>query len=144
MKSLSKTEQEKVDTLVDKAYELHEAGQSKQSFEHLEKAYLVFPNPLEYPEAYNISKYIFEDYIKLNDLQSAKIWLNKMIENNNQLHHSDDDCLFAIAKFQFKNNNHGEALKLFKQVVNEAGMRYFEGEAPEYKDFYLHPEKYNQ
>jgi len=142
MKSLSDTKQQEVDELIDKAYEFYESGEKQRSFELLQKAYNLYPEPTEFPEAYNTAKYNFNDYMKEGDYTNAKIWLNKMIDNNNNLHHSDNDCSFSVAKFHFKSNNFDEALKLFKEVVSDAGMRYFGDEPSEYKDFYLHPEKY--
>jgi len=142
MKSLNQTDQQKVDQLVDKAYEAYKSGQKDKSFELLKKAYLVFTEPKEFPEAYTVAKYSFEDYMKEKDYDNAKVWLNNMIENNNNLHHSDSECSFAVAKYQFKNNEFEEALKLFKEIVSDAGMRYFENEDSEYKDFYLNPQKH--
>ncbi|WP_324027827.1 hypothetical protein QSV08_07740 [Maribacter sp. BPC-D8] len=65
-----------------------------------------------------------------------------MINSNNELHYFDDDCLFNIAKYKFRVKEYEESLKKFKEVVKEAGMRYFEDEDEIYIDFYSHPENY--
>ncbi len=142
MKLLNSIEQQKVEDLVDKAYSLYESNEKEKSFEFLKEAYLIFPNPKEFSEAYNIAKYSFEDYIKEKKYDKAKIWLNRMIENNNNLHHSDEDCSFAIAKYKFEIGEYEDSLIRFKEVFEIAGGRYFEDEDPKYKDFYLNPEKY--
>ena len=68
--------------------------------------------------------------------------VNELIENNNNLHLSDDDVWFETAKYQFEVGDYKESYDKLKLVVEDAGFRYFEGEDPKYLDFYKNPEKY--
>ena len=135
--------QTRIDELTDLAYEKQQAGKYDESFELLKKAWNLYPDPKEnWNEAYNTAKYIFEDYMNLQKYHKAKEWLNEMIKNDNNLHLSNEDCLFNIGKYQFCVQQYEDALNHFKEVVKIAGFRYFEDEDPKYLDFYKNPHKY--
>jgi tetratricopeptide (TPR) repeat protein len=143
MAQLEELIQEKIDGLIDLAYEKHQEGNVSKSFELLKKAWSLYPEPKkDWTEAYNTAKYLFEDYMEIEEYDEAKKWLNEMIENNNNLNHSYEDCLFNIGKYKFCVHQYEEALSHFKKVVKDAGYRYFEDEDPKYLDFYKHPDKY--
>ena len=93
-------------------------------------------------EAYSLAKEIYQAYLLDEKYDEAKEWLNRMIENNNNLHLEDEDVWFETAKYQFEVGDYNESFDKFKLVVEDAGFRYFEGEDPKYLDFYKNPEKY--
>ena len=143
MSLLQETLQEQIDELIDLAYSKSEEGKIEESFSLLKKAWDIYPEPkTQWNDAYNTAKYIYLDYLTMKKLDDAKFWLNKMIENNNNLHLEDDDVLFETAKYQFETEDYENALNKFKEVVKEAGFRYFEDEDPKYLEFYKNPEKY--
>ena len=72
--------------------------------------------------------------------KDAKIWLNRMVENNEALHLSDDEVEHFEAKYYFETGDFKKALEKWKISVKDAGLRYFEDEKKEYLDFYKNPE----
>jgi len=104
---------------------------------YAEEAWDLFPSPKEnWNQAYNFSKMIFKGYLDNQKFDNAKIWLNRMIENNNCLHLFDADLQFNIGKYYFEIKDFNEAYERWKKVVYDAGYRYFENEKPEYLKFY--------
>ncbi len=142
MAILEKEVQERIDELRFGANQFF-LTDKKKYFSMKEKAWELYPTPKEqWNEAYSLAKDFYQDYLYQNNLEQAKKWLNRMIENNNNLHLFDEDCSFEVAKYHFETKKFEEALELFKYVAGEAGLRYFEGEDPKYLDFYKNPEKY--
>lgn len=108
-----------------------------------EKAWDTFPNPKSnWNQSYNIAKSFFKQNIELNKLDTAKIWLDRMIDNNNTLHNFDCEVEFYQGLYEFELNNFNTAYSYWKTVVKDAGYRYFENTKPEYLEFYRNPEKY--
>jgi len=143
MALLNETIQEEIDNLTELAYEKFQNNQKEESFKMMEQAWNLYPDPKEnWTEAYNTAKYICDDCFAINDFPKAKIWLNRMIANNNNLHHSDEECQYYIGKYLFETGEYEKALENFKEVVKSAGYRYFEDEDPKYLDFYKRPQKY--
>ena len=71
----------------------------------------------------------------------AKIWLNKMIKDNNINHDYDGDLEFEIGKYKYEIGLYEEALEYFMIATKEGGgVRYFEGEDKKYREFYKNPE----
>ncbi|AKK74221.1 hypothetical protein OK18_17865 [Chryseobacterium gallinarum] len=137
--------QAKIDELTDLAYTQFEESNTEESFKLLKQAWNTYPDPKEqWNEAYNTAKYIFLDYMSLQNLAEAKVWLNNMIRVNNYLHLNDEDCYFNYAKYQFEIGEYKESYDKLKQVVEAAGFRYFENEDPKYLEFYKNPDKYFQ
>lgn len=68
----------------------------------------------------------------------AKLWLNRMIKNNNTLHLYDFEIEHMKAKYEFEVGNPDEAFQLWKNLVKQKGVgyRYFEYDDPKYKEFY--------
>ncbi|MFK6999561.1 hypothetical protein [Flavobacterium oreochromis] len=93
-------------------------------------------------EAYSLAKEIYQAYLLDEKYDEAKEWLNKMIENNNNLHLEDEDVWHETAKYQFETGDNKESYDKFKKVVKVAGLRYFEDEDAKYLEFYKNPEKY--
>ena len=109
----------------------------EQYFKLKNEAWELYPEPKEnWAEAYSLAKDFFETYLEEKDVEKAKEWLNKMIENNNNLHLMNDDVWFNVGKYYFEKGELLQALSHFKEVVKEAGLRYFENEDPKYLDFY--------
>ncbi|MHC5309523.1 hypothetical protein ACYSNM_05530 [Myroides sp. LJL116] len=97
-----------------------------------------FPEPKQkWIQGYNYAKNFFNWSLKLNDLEQANKWLERMIANNEHLAHSDEEVLFNKAKYLFEVDQHDQALQCWKEVVKEAGYRYFEREDSKYLNFYL-------
>lgn len=135
--------QEKIDDLTELAYQKFQNNLKEDSFKLMEQAWDLYPDPKEnWTEAYNTAKCACDDSFIIKDLPRTKIWLNRMIANNNNLHHSDEECKYYVAKYLFESGEYEEALVKFKEVVKEAGLRYFEDEDPKYLDFYNNPQKY--
>lgn len=135
--------QDKIDELEDLSYEKKQAGDLTEAFRLSEEAWNLYPEPKNnWNEAYNSARYIVEDYMEIGDFENAKKWLNRMIDVNNNLHHNDEQLLFYLGKYFFETGDYQQARSKFKEVVDSAGYRYFDDEAPKYLDFYKHPEKY--
>ncbi|MFC6098430.1 hypothetical protein ACFPVY_17410 [Flavobacterium qiangtangense] len=137
MAILDKELQDKIDALSENAYEKFQNNEIKESFNLLEKAWLLYPEPRnQWNEAYNTAKYSFEDYMKIGDFTNANIWLDRMIDNNSNLHLSDFELEHNEAKYLFETGDYAKAFEKWKYVVKEAGLRYFEEEDSKYKNFY--------
>jgi tetratricopeptide (TPR) repeat protein len=83
---------------------------------------------------------IFKHLLENHRLEEAKIWLNRMIDNNNTLQLFNDEVRFYIGKYYFEKGEYQKALEKWQLVVKETGFRYFESEKKEYLDFYNSPE----
>ena len=134
--------QEKIDDLINIGNEFWDQDKS-QYYKKLFEAWELYPEPKKnWNEAYSLAKEIYQAYLLDEKYDEAKEWLNRMIENNNNLHLEDEDVWFETAKYQFEVGDYNESFDKFKLVVEDAGFRYFEGEDPKYLDFYKNPEKY--
>ncbi len=143
MAILEKKLQDKIDALIDEAYQNYLDGNYEQSYSMQLEAWSIFPEPKnQWNEVYNTAKYIFEDRILLRQIELAKKWLNEMISHNNNLHLMDFDLSFNIGKYHFENGEYQKAHNEWANLVRQRGYRYFEGEDPKYLDFYKNPEKY--
>jgi len=110
---------------------------------YAEKGWELFPLPKEnWDYGYNYARMAFNGAFKNRKFDLAKLWLNRMIENNNNLHFFDEECQFFVGKYLLETGEYEKALANFKEVVKEAGLRYFEDEDPKYLDFYKNPQKY--
>jgi tetratricopeptide (TPR) repeat protein len=110
---------------------------------HAENGWESFPNPKNnWNQGYNYAKMIYRGFSKNKLHDQAKVWLNRMIDNNNNLHLEDEEVWFETAKYHFEIREYNESLEKFKKVVEVDGFRYFEDEDPKYLDFYKNPDKY--
>jgi len=142
MALLDEKNQAKIDKLKEKANDYWDKDKSLY-FKFINEAWNIYPEPKNnWHEAYSLAQELFSAFLEEENFSEAKKWLNEMIENNNNLSHSYEDCLFNIGKFQFCIQQYEDALSHFKEVVKEAGLRYFEDEDPKYLDFYKNPQKY--
>ena len=138
MAVLSSKIQEQIDRLEELAYEKFENGEIEESLKLSEQAWKLYPEPKNnWNEAYNSAKYIADYYMKLNNYDKVKEWVNQMIYINNNLHQSDDELCFYIGKYKFEIKDFEGALEEFKFVVKESQYRHFEDEDSKYLDFYL-------
>ena len=146
METLDSKIQNKIDNLIDEAYDCSQNGDYTQSFELLQKAWDLYPFPKEnWTESYNTAKYIFEDYLKIKEYDKAKNWLEKMTEINNAYRACDEnstydeDLQFCAGKYYYETGNLEEAYKQWRETVRKSGknhFRYFENEDKKYLDFY--------
>jgi len=144
MAVLENKEYDKVITVGKEAVQSLKNGKISEFFTLADKAWGLFPEPKEnWNQAYNFSKMVFKHSINNNSKDEAKKWLDRMIENNNNLHLFDIDIDFNEGKFYFETKGFDQALEKWKYVVDEAGFRYFESEKPEYLEFYKNPKKYS-
>ncbi len=138
MAILDKSLQNKIDDLSNQAYEKFQNGETDASFSLLLDAWHLYPEPKsQWNESYNTGKYIFQDYIRVGDFEHAKLWLNRMIDHNNERHLFDYDVTFNVGKYYFETGDYQTAYQKWQYVVSEAGLRYFEEEKKDYLDFYL-------
>ena len=109
-----------------------------------EKGWAQFPSPVEnWNQAYNYAKSFFNNTLHHNDFEEAKKWINRLIENNNNLHLFDTETMHLMGKFCFEKGDYDNARKYWNMAVKDAGYRYFENDKDEYLDFYKNPQKYN-
>jgi len=142
MGQLEEKRQLEIDSLREKANDYWDQDKRKY-FNTILEAWNLYPDPKNnWHEAYSLAKEIFSAYMEEKNFDLAKEWLNQMIDNNNNLHHSYEDCLFNSGKYRFCVKQFDEALANFKEVVKSAGYRYFDDEDPIYLDFYKNSQKY--
>jgi hypothetical protein len=100
-----------------------------------------FPEPKDsWNQGYNYAKMVFKHLLDLNRLTDAKLWLNRMIDNNNKLQNFPAEVRFYIGVYHFEIGDYATALDKWRWVVNDAGLRFFEDQKPEYLAFYNKPE----
>ena len=135
--------QAQIDCLSECAYDKFKRKEFYSCLKLHEQAWSMYPEPKSnWNEAYNTAKYAVDDSFKMLDLDNVKKWLNRMIYINNNLHQSDEELTHYIGKYKFEIKDYQGAFEDFKNVVQVAGMRYFDSEPSKYMDFYLHPEKF--
>jgi len=136
-------EQDKVDELIDLAYEAEQNGNIDEALNLYAKAWSLYPEPKEkWTEAYNTAKYIYLTYMGIQNYSEAKKWLNQMIKDNNINRDYDGDLEFEIGKYKYETGLYEEALEFFMIAAKEGGgVRYFGGEDKKYREFYKNPEK---
>ena len=73
-----------------------------------------------------------------NNLNFAKLWLDRMTENNDTLHLFDFEIDHMKAKYEFEAGNMDEAFQIWDNLVKKKGVkyRYFEYDDPKYLEFY--------
>lgn len=140
MAVLDRDLQNQIDTLSEQAYEKFQENEVDESFKLLKAAWDLYPEPKnQWNEAYNNARYLFDDYMRMDDLNNAKIWLDHMVDHNNSLHLFDADLCFQQGKYLFEKGNYQEALNKWREVVKDSGMRYFEDQKKGYLSFYTNP-----
>ena len=136
-------DQERYDKVVEKGKEAVTAikNQDVDTFlQNAEEGWDKFPEPKNtWNQGYNYAKMIFKHLLDHHRLDDAQIWLNRMIDNNNTLQHSDREVTFNVGKYYFEKGDYKNAFEKWQEVVKDTGMRYFESEKKEYLDFYNNP-----
>jgi tetratricopeptide (TPR) repeat protein len=138
-------DQEKYDKVVEKREEAVTAIKSQDVETFIQKAeegWAKFPEPKNtWNQGYNYAKTIFRHLLNNRRLDEAKIWLNRMVDNNNTLQLFDREVTFNVGKYYFEKGEYKKALERWQEVVKDTGFRYFESEKKEYLDFYTNPDK---
>jgi len=145
MNQLSPKDLNIIENLMEKSSDAYDSGNVDASFDYLVEAYDKIPEPkLTYGDSYNQCSYILDFILEENhDIDSAIDWLNKLRAIAEHQGNREGSYDFFAGKTHFRLGKFEQAKKDFDKCVEIGrGMRYFEDEAPEYKDFYLHPEKY--
>lgn len=102
-----------------------------------EKGWEQFPEPKNsWNQSYYYASIFFKEAFKFKKYPEAKIWLNRMIDNNNNLHLNDGDIWHNTAKYYYETGEYKKAFEYWEAVVEDAGYRYFENENPEYLRFF--------
>ncbi|RLJ75176.1 hypothetical protein [Pedobacter alluvionis] len=119
------------------------AGNMDDFYRLSEEAWRKFPEPRSsWNQEYNFCKMCFKHCMNNKNYTIAKVWLNRMIENNNHLHLSEYEVQHNQARYFFETGNYGDAYEKWQYVTKDAGFRYFENEDPKYLDFYKNPDKF--
>lgn len=106
-----------------------------------EKGWNCFPIPKSnWNQGYNYAKMVFNGAFMHQQFADAKIWLDRMVENNEALHLSDEEVQHFEAKYYFETSDFKKALEKWRFSVKGAGLRYFEDEDPKYLEFYKNPD----
>ena len=138
-------EQEKFDKVIaygKQAFRELEKENYEMFLELGEKGWEQFPSPVEnWNQAYNYAKSFFNNSLSHGDLEEAKKWINRLIENNNNLHLSDEETMHLMGKYCFEKGDYDDARKHWDMVVKAAGHRYFQDDKREYLDFYNNSQK---
>lgn len=114
-------------------------NKSEEGFVLAEQGWKAFPESgVKWNQGYTFAKSFFHHAMKKNDMAMAKCWLDRMIDNNNELHLCDFEIEHMKAKYAFETGNEDEAFELWKNLVKQRGVgyRYFEYDDPKYKEFY--------
>jgi len=144
MAVLEKPIQDKIDNLSNQSYDLYEIGDKVKSYELMEKAWELYPEPKEnWNESYNTARYALDDLLKDGEIERALVWYERMTKSQEKLGSWEGSYEFYSGKFLFESEKQKEAYEFFKKsVVIRGGLNYFEDEDPKYLDFYKNPEKY--
>ncbi len=116
-------------------------GENKieEGFALAEQGWKAFPESgAKWNQGYNYAKSFFKHAIGNSDMVIAKCWLDRMIENNDELHLFDFEVEHMKAKYEFEVGNLDEAFELWKNLLKQKGVgnRYFQSDDPKYQKFY--------
>ena len=137
MALLNSEEYNEVVTTGKKAVDALKQGEIATFYKLAEEAWLKFPIPRNnWNQEYNFSKMAFKHSMANRNFGQAEKWLNRMVDNNNNLHLSEYEVQHYEAIYFFETENYTQAFEKWEYVVKEAGLRYFEGEEAKYISFY--------
>lgn len=111
----------------------------EDGFSIAEQGWEAFPDSgTKWNQGYSYAKTFFGRALQNNNMTIAKLWLDRMIDNNNTLHLYDFEIEHMKAKYEFEVGNPEIAFQLWKNLVKQKGVgyRYFEYDDPKYKEFY--------
>ena len=114
-------------------------GNLKEGFERVDKGWSAFPESgAKWNQGYGYAKSFFNKAIENKDLVNAKIWLDRMTENNDNLHNFDEELEHMKGKYAYENGELDKAFEIWQKLVKikAVSYRYFEYDDPKYKEFY--------
>ncbi len=125
-----------IKSLMDRSNEEYNNGRYMESIEILEDAWFRLPEPKGgYSESYYIASDISEMCIKMNNLEKAKKWSDKLF--NCGLHRIDSgEREFLAGKIAFKLGEFDMAKKYFSIANEKSEGRCFEDEDIQYIKFF--------
>lgn len=133
-------EQELFDKVIEygkEAITKYNDGKYDDAFALAEQGWAQFPTPVEgWNQAYNYTKSFFGKALEHQNFDEAKKWLNRLIDNNNNLHLSDEEVRFLMGQYCYEKKDKKQAFKHWDILVKETGLRYFTNAKPEYLEFY--------
>ena len=126
------------------AYGKEAVGKMKENnidegFTLAEQGWKAFPESgAKWNQGYNYAKSFFKHAIENSDMVKAKLWLDRMVENNDELHLYDSEVEHMKAKYEFEVGNLDAAFELWKNLLKQKGVgnRYFQSDNPKYQEFY--------
>ena len=126
------------------AYGKEAVGKMKENnidegFTLAEQGWKAFPESgAKWNQGYNYAKSFFKHAIENSDMEKAKVWLDRMVENNDELHLFDSEVEHMKAKYEFEVGNLDAAFELWKNLLKQKGVgnRYFQSDDPKYQEFY--------
>ena len=70
--------------------------------------------------------------------ESGAKWLERMTENNDNLHLFDEELEHMKAKYAYENGELDKAFEILQKLVKikAVSFRYFDNDDPKYKEFY--------
>ena len=95
-------------------------GENKleEGFALAEQGWNAFPESgAKWNQGYNYAKSFFKHAIENIDMVKAKSWLDRMIENNDELHLFDSEVEHMKAKYEFEVGNLDAAFELWKNLL---------------------------
>lgn len=118
------------------------AGNVNEFYRLAEEAWQKFPEPRSnWNQEYNFCKMCFKHCLDNQNYSLSKVWLDRMIDNNNTLHLSEYEIQHYEGIYYFETGDYKKAYEKWQYVTKDAGFRYFENENPKYLTFYKNPEK---
>ena len=114
-------------------------GNLKDGFESADKGWDAFPESgAKWNQGYGYAKNFLKKTLENNDLLNAKIWLERMTENNDNLHLFDEELEHMKAKYAYENGELDKAFEIWQKLVKikAVSFRYFDNDDPKYKEFY--------
>ncbi len=102
-----------------------------------EEGWALFPDPKEsWNQGYNYAKMVFKGAFEREKMDWAKIWLQRMVDNNNCLKLYTYECEYYEGKYYFEMENYQLAFEKFRYVISNTGVRYFDDHDVKYLKFY--------
>ena len=84
----------------------------EEGFTAAEKGWEAFPESgAKWNQGYNYAKMFYGRALQYHDMAIAKLWLERMTENNDTLHIFDFEIDHMKAKYEFEAGNHDIAFK---------------------------------
>ena len=119
------------------AVEMLQAQDLDGFFKFAEEGWHKFPDPKEsWNQGCSYAKMVFKEALSHQEMDQAKTWLTRMVENNNRLKLFDFECEYYQGKYYFETGEYNAAFDKFDYVVKGAEYRYFDENDSKYLDFF--------